>query len=186
MLEWLLGNATYIFGVLLVIGLLMSLIDWRKIFERLFGNNPMKARVYVETDEQVEVMNGKMVYSGTKGMMYQYHWQKENCVVCVPFDYPYKYLNGRRMIRVRCGEVSPRAWDGKPLASEGVFSVSALVYSHLVREAVMAMTSKKQTPWLWIMIISGVLLAGYILYTYVLAPQSEAPVSGLLQMLGVV
>ena len=175
----------YVFGGLLIIGLILSWVDWRKWIERWFGNKPTKARVYVETDEQVEVINGKMLYAGTKGLIYQYHWQKENCVVCVPFDYPYKYLNGRRQIRVHCGESSGRKWDEKPLASEGVFSVSALVESHLVREAVLAMTAKKANPMLWILLIGGLLLVGYFAYSQFVAPAEVAPEASILMWLGV-
>lgn len=165
---------------------------WQKEFEKRWGNQPSKARIYIEADEQVVSLAGKMLYTGTKGVIYGYKWDKVECVVCVPFNYPYKFIRGKRMIRVVAGEASARVWDETQLSKDGVFSVSALVQSHLVRELVKSMSGGGLVlNWkMWLLIAGGVAVAGYVVYSMLIAPEVEPslkePVTSILVALGMV
>lgn len=161
------GIMTIVFVVLLVASIIIARIDWQRFFERRYGNNPDRARIYIESDENVMSVPGELIYSGAEGMVYGYKWLDVHCVVCVPENYPFKFLHGRRMIRVRAGETTPRGWDETTLSPEGVFSVSALVRSHLVRELVLSMTGGGVSlGWLkWVLVIGVVVAVGYLIFT---------------------
>lgn len=177
--------------LLFIVVMIAGYVDWQKIFERFYGNNPSKARIYIEADEHVTSLSGKLLYTGTKGVIYGYKRDKVDLVVCVPFNYPYKFIRGRRMIRVVAGEASPRVWDETQLSKDGVFSVSALVRSHLVRELVRSMTGGSEFNWkVWLLIGGVVIVAGVVAYNMLLAPEVEPalqpPVTSILVALGVV
>ena len=173
--------------VIFVVVMLAGFVDWQKEFEKRWGNNPAKARIYIEADEQVVTVDGKMFYTGTKGVIYEYKWDKVDCVVCVPFDYPYKFIRGKRMIRVVAGEASARYWDKQQLSVDGVYSVSALVRSHLVRELVKSMSGGSELNWkLWLLIIGGVLVGGFVIYNMMVAPEVEPPLTSLLMAVEVI
>lgn len=153
--------------VLFVVVVIAGWIDWRGLIEKHFGNDPSKARIYIESGEQVEAVNGKLLYIDSKGLIYGYKWRKQRLSVCVPNDYKYYFLKGMRMIRVVAGYEAAAPWqEGEPLSKEGVFSVSALVYSHLLADLVKSVTVKKQVGLMWILIIGGIAVAGYFIYQF--------------------
>lgn len=173
-----------IVGVSVLVIVLASL-DWQKVFEKLWGNDAGRAVIYVETDEDVKAIKGKLLYTGTRGVMYGYKWLKVECVVCVPDKYPYKFLKGRRMIRVRAGESTPRYWDEKCLSPDGVFSVSALVRSHLVRETVLSMSGGEGLNWKkWLLIVGVACVVGFVVYNMFIAQEVEPALQGVIMNRG--
>ena len=172
-------------GILLIVAILINVVDWRKLIEKRFINDPDKARVYVEAGEYVSPVNGRIQYSGTKGAMYEYSYGGLDLVVAVPVSYPYKFIRGRRMIRVRLGEMTARGWAETQDSKDGVVSVSALVRSHLIVELVKSMTDKGKIGWLkWALIIGGVAVVGYFLYTNMSGANETTGTSSILGMIG--
>lgn len=173
-----------------VVAGILGYVDWQKVFEKRWGNDVRRARVYVEAGEQVVMVFGKMIYESGRGMLYRYKWGKKELVVAVPFDYPHKFVRGRRMIRVVVGEASARYWDNRQVSEDGVFSVSDLVRSHLVSELVKSMSGGGEINWkMWLMIAGGVLVAGIVVYQILIVPEVEPalkePAIGILMGLGV-
>lgn len=165
--------ATIIIGFFFLLAMVASWIDWQKYIEKFWGNSPAKARVYIEADEQVECVNAKLLYSDAKrGLIYEYKWNGVYLVCTVPTNYPYKFIRGRRMIRIVFGEVSARYWDGEQTSPYGVYSVSGLCRSNLVKNLVYAVTgSKSDYTWLkWVLIALGIGAAGFVAFQMGLIP----------------
>lgn len=95
-MSFLLYVVPWILGLLLVV----SWVPWRDVFERVWGNNPNKAKIYVEYGEQTVLCKGRKVKGNYNIQKYQFKCQGVKRIVLVRKSYPYRYLMGARMIRV--------------------------------------------------------------------------------------
>jgi hypothetical protein len=150
-----------IISLLLVTVGIIKMIPWRDLFEKYFGNNPEKARVFIEIGEEVKPVNGELSHAGINGDMYRYKYRKLIFTVDVPADYPYKFLHGRRLIRVNYGEVVAKRFDEKTDGQGGAYDVDILLRSQIAVQLVKSVSGSKAIPWLIIGIAAVVLVAGY-------------------------
>lgn len=100
-----------IIGALLIVAGILTQIDWYKVFNRFYGDDPRKARIYVEFGEKVDPVEGWLYGTTEKMSIYQFVWSKTRHMVQVPHKYPWRFIRGRRMIRYFPGN----AW-AQPLA----------------------------------------------------------------------
>lgn len=90
-------------GFLVVVGVLRT-IDWYKVFNKVYGDNPAKARVYIEYGEKIESIEGKLYGVLENSILYEFAWGKDKHMVIVKHDYPYMFIHGHRKIRVLPGQ----------------------------------------------------------------------------------
>jgi hypothetical protein len=190
---------TAVFTVIVIIAIILQRIDWYKVFDRKYGYNPLRGRLYLENGDNINILDAKRIHSGTEGDIYEYRWENERLTVCLPPDYPHKNVKGWRLIRAvageaaarypsntqlvyagvrrrRTGEAAARYPSNTQLAPEGVFSVSALVFSHLVTDLVKSMTGTKTgLNWKWFVVMAVVGVVAYFLFTQFLAPSPVVP-----------
>lgn len=154
---------------LLVVSLLIGFIPWRKIGESIFANDPTKAYLYIEFgDEGMDCVEAKYFYSNEKGLKYSYKWRGNDLVVAVPVHYCFRWLHGRRCLRLaHPGD----AW-ASPLGvlsvpkdiQKSAFDLNALVRGHVAVELVRSVYGSSKVSIVVIVIIAIALLAGYFIY----------------------
>lgn len=192
-----------IIGIIFIVGSVASLIPWKGIARRWVADNPAKARVYIEAGEHVDAVAGKLIYPSAIGSLYGYKWGKIHLVVGVPADYPYKFLNGRRIIKVVAGhavshreayEMLRKAKDTReaevkiqeiagaaPLDNiptghiEGALDLNAVVRGHMGVEIVNSLYGKRAFGLAAILIIVGVLAVGWFVYNNFIKEETPPP-----------
>lgn len=150
---------------ILLAGLIITWTPWRSIFEKIFGNNPTRAKVYVEIGEQDELCKGKLIRETPKGFVYRYKCFGVSYSVIVPFDYPYRYVLGCRKIRVIFGHATAAPLGGMATTSVKVSGadLDLILQSKIGAELVKTIFGKA-INYLTILIILGVLIfAGYFM-----------------------
>lgn len=116
------------FMVVLFFLTIFLIVPWREIFEKMYGNNPLKAKVYVEAGEQINFSNGSYYGSTEQGVLYTYKYKGIRYCVHVPDNYPFRFVMGRRKIRVEFGHAdpSPHGVNGKYSHKVETLEASAL------------------------------------------------------------
>jgi len=93
-----------VMGSLLILVGILRMIDWYKVFQKYYGDNPIKARVYVEYGEKTDPVEGKLYGVLENSAIYEYTWAGVKQMVVVKHDYPWRFIYGRRIIRVLPGK----------------------------------------------------------------------------------
>lgn len=148
---------------LILLLLIITWTPWRSIFEKIWGNNPKRAKVYVEAGEQVILCRGKMGADSSKGFRYRYKCFGEWQTVLVSRKYPYRYILGCRQIRVIYGQ-STAAPLGGMVDSECVVSgetLDAIFRAHIGADLAKSIFGKALNIMLILMVVGGVLVVGY-------------------------
>lgn len=156
-----------IMGVLLILVAVANLIPWRKIIERVFAPNPWRAIIYIETGEWTHAEYGVLGYVDKDGAgFYHYRWSGHPMTVAVPTDYGYKYLHGRRMIRVVGGNDRATYWsDMLPGTPGSGMALYAMVGADTaVKLALSVKSLKKALSWMMIvLVVAGAAIAYWVL-----------------------
>jgi len=155
-----------ILGFVFCVGIIAVVVDWRKMLREHYANNPEKAVIYIKCGSDVVKMKGKRIYPSDDGDLYVYRRAGKRAVVAVPFEYPYEFIEGRRMIGVLDGEATASPFNIGDVRGEGVCDVSGLVLGNTLVKLIEALTGKGQPPWLWIVVVVGVALVGYVVYQF--------------------
>lgn len=162
-----------IMGVLLILGLVISLIPWRRIGESVFSNNSTKALVYIEMgkgqDCETDCVAGKYFYSNEKGAMYNYVWRKCDLTVALRANYGYRWLHGRRCIRIaNPGDAWASDWPKSEVPADiqkSGFDLNALVKGHVGERLVKTIYGSSKLNWTVVLLIIGAAILGYYFYT---------------------
>lgn len=151
---------------LMLLLLVAAWTPWRSIFEKLWGNNPKRAKVYVEYGEQIALCKGKFLSDCKKGQRYRYKCYGEWCVVIVPSKYPYKYIFGGRQIRVIAGQGTAAPLGGMPDSSVAVSSATldAIFRADIGTQLAKTIFGKAVNLMMVLIIVVGVVVLGYFIY----------------------
>jgi hypothetical protein len=162
-----------VIGMLLIFAGVVNLVPWRKILEHYIANNPLKALVYIEIGDaencETECVHGQFVYSNEQGAFYAYTWRGGELVISVKSGYGYKWLHGRRCLRLASpGDAWASPWT-KATIPEGVqksgYDLNAIYKGHVGVELVKSIYSnKKGISWFMILVIIVGLGIGYYFY----------------------
>lgn len=152
-------------------------IPWRFMFERLWGNNPDKASVEVEYGDQVIPCKGKKIANETTPAVttYQYKCRGEMRTVMVEAKYPYRYIMGRRQVRVigENSEAAPLGDYKSPGTSVSGQMLNIVLQANIGSSLVKSIFGKAISI-MTILIILGILaFGGYYVYRNVLQPNQE-------------
>jgi len=173
----------YIIIALLMIVMSSTWIPWRRLFEKLYGNNPLKGKVYIEAGEQISVCNGN--YAGSVlgknagGLLYYYKYEGLRATVFVPFTYPYRYVFGRRQIRVIWGQSNAAPLGGM---SEAKLGISGDMLDDILRARIGSELVKsifgKSVKWMTILLLVGALvIASVFMYNNFIKTPDIVPVN---------
>lgn len=171
------NTVIYIGFGLMVVLLIASWVPWRKIFEKYWGNNPTKAKVYVESGEQIILCQGNLVQSTSKAKRFRYKLFNEWQTVLVPSNYPVRYVLGCRQIRVIHGQSSPAPLGGMQESAIIVSpdTLDAIFRAHIGKDLAKTVFGKTLNYMTVIMVIVGMAIAGYFLYQQFMAPDIKPP-----------
>lgn len=153
-------------GVFLIVVAVILQLPWRKWLEKKFGDNPLKARVYVTVGNKEFPANGELKKIGLKWLEYHYKWENKMRIVIVPKEYPVIYVagSGRRKIRVMAGELTAVPCDGTNSVVFGQVEYETLVKSGIAVEVVNSLTGKKAVSWVILIVIVVIAVGGYMLF----------------------
>lgn len=162
----------YIIILLLGVGLLLSAINWRGMFNKIYGNNPLRAKVYIEIGESIEYVNGVYSCAALNYAIYSYKYHGREYSVIVPDNYPYRYVVGRRKIRVIFGQ-STAAPLGGVNSSDIKMSgdtLNLILRSRIGSELVRSVFGKAINYMVVLVGVAVIGIAGYYVYTNVIKP----------------
>lgn len=162
-------------GVFLIIIAVILQLPWRKYLEKKFGDNPLRARVYVMVGNKEFPVNGEFKKAVKDGLIYEYKWEKKSRSVVLPKDYPVIYVagSGRRKIRVMAGQLVALPITGENPVIFGQIEYDTLTRSGIAVDVVNSLTGKKSVNWLIMIIIIAVAAGGYLIFKNMSKPASE-------------
>jgi hypothetical protein len=164
--------------VVLALAFLGVVLPWRKFAERWVGNDPTRATVYVRDGEDLHARPGQLVYQADEGTFFRYTWNGGRAEVLAGPEYPVRYLRGRRLVAVTAGSI--RATD-LPMTGEtdqAFMDVGAVVQGRVMVQLVKEIAGPQKSPWLWLLIGAGVLIAGYFIGMQLFPEQMAALMPG--------
>ena len=151
----------YIILAFMLVVLTLTWIPWRDIFEKLWGNNPRRAKVYVEAGEQVTICRGSLRGDCPKGFVYRFKYFGVWNSIIVPVKYPYRYILGCRQIRVIIGMPVAQPLGGMMLNELRVSSTAldAIFKAHIGSDLARTIFGKAFN-WMMLLIVGVVLILG--------------------------
>jgi len=151
---------------LMLLLLVIVFVPWRGIFEKIWGNNPKRAKVYVEYGEQIALCKGKFKDDCKKGQRYRYKCFGEWSTVIVPAHYPYRYILGCRQIRVIAGQGTAAPLGGMLDSSVVVSGVTldAIFRANIGTELAKTIFGKAVNLMMVLIIVGGVALLGFFIF----------------------
>ncbi len=100
-------------GVLLIIIGILRQVDWFNVFNKFYGNDPRKGKIYVDFGENELFYDGIYLYSDDKWLYYDYEIGKNDFTVAVPVGWEFVFVRGRRKILVDFGSEHAKPLSGK-------------------------------------------------------------------------
>jgi hypothetical protein len=175
-----------IFGIailLMVIGVL-RMLDWYAIFNRFYGNNPHKGKIYVDFGENEQYCDGELVGSDDRFLFYNYQMGNREFTVAVPYQYQYIFVRGRRKICVDYGNefAKPITYADARVSialqpQNGASVLNASIKKKLAVDMVNSVESRKGIKLSLIIILLAVAIGGFIIYrTMIQKPETNQPV----------
>lgn len=162
----------YVIPFILLFLLIIAWVPWRGIFDKLWGNNPFKARVYVEAGEQTTICKGRLQADSPAGLVYAYKYFKRDLSVLVKYNYPYRYILGWRKIRVIAGQGVAAPLEG--MAPEtcivSASTLNAVIEAHIGTELARTIFGKTLNIMMIIIMVAGIGLVGYFFMKQFMAP----------------
>ena len=150
---------TFVALIAVVFGII-KMIPWRAVFEKHFGNNPQKARIFILIGEQEQPVNGNFVHADEDGYFYYYKWNKVFYQVFVPAKYPWRFLHGRRRINVVAGQAEASPLGDEKYSGSGE-ALNTMIGSKIAIQLVRSVSGSKAVPWVIIIIVAVALIGGY-------------------------
>lgn len=141
-------------------------VPWRTIFEKIFGNNPYKARVYVEAGEEIKICMGRYFSDSPRGVVYSYKYQGIRQKIIVPSDYPYKFILGTRQIRAIIGNPVAQPLGGYQPSrlTLGPADLNKVFEAHIAADLAKTIFGKAVNIMAILIIIGALVLAGVFFY----------------------
>lgn len=151
---------------ILLLLLIFTWVPWRDVFEKLYGNNPYKAKVYVEAGEQITICKGKYYGDGKRGIFYTYKFKGIWQNVIVPDGYPFRYILGCRQIRVILGQPSAAPLGGMQSNRLNISAsqLDQIFKAHIGTELARTIFGKAINVMTILIIIGVIAFAAYFLY----------------------
>lgn len=166
----------YVIGIILIAGMVFGLVDWRSIFEKVFGNDERKARIYMDVGGTYKKIKAKRIDYTDLGATYQFKIGKETKQVILTKDYPEKYCDGRRVILMELGQGTAKLTLGNNESpTVGLNEISLLTLGKFANDFGKAFTTQSSLSWKWFILIGVIVIAGYFIYQQFLG--GNAPVN---------
>lgn len=167
-----------IFGILLIVIGLLTMVDWYKVFNRKWGDNPAKARVYVEYGEKIEPCEGKLYGVLEDCAIYQFTWNKTEHMVQVPHTYPWKFIRGYRKIRYFPGNAWAQPLEGESCNYKGGSrELNVTIEGQTTIDMVKSVKGRKAVGIIGIIVIVAVVIVGgWFVYNNFIADNEPTPI----------
>lgn len=181
--------AFYIIAIVAVLAIVFAIfkqIDWYAFFNKIYGDNPHKARVFVQYGEHEFGCDGEYQFQDDQWIYFEYEYDKHKFTVAVPVSYDYRYIRGRRRINVQYGNEYALPITRKDnivagalmiRAQKGAQLLNTSINKKLVVDLVNSIESRNKFGLSAIILIVVVLVAGYLIYTQFFKHPATPPVS---------
>lgn len=158
---------------------LLRWIDWYKVFKHFYGNNPLKAKIYLKIGETEEVIEGKYSYVDDKYIFYSYDFGKRGHTVAVSLNYPYIYVFGKRKILVDFGKGVAKPLSGIVKTTIGSETLNDSVNGALATKVVNSIQSRGfKVQFQHILLIIAVLIGAFLFYRHYQEQESSKVPAG--------
>ena len=147
-------------------------IDWRKLFEKIWGDNPYKARVYVIAGDKEYPCKGNYAGSTARTILYRYKFNKIWHRVIVKDTYPFIYIQGFRKVRVMIGQSYAAPLEGyhEPECKVGGATLNDVMEAHIGSDLAKTIFGKAINFMTIIIVLAVLFFGGYFMYKNVLSP----------------
>ena len=141
-----------------IIAILRS-VDWYSVFASRYGNDPTKAKVYVDYGENEVFYDGWYVGNDDQWFYYDYFINKTRHTAIVPIGWSMIFVRGRRKICVDFGDEWAKpllAGDAYP-ATMGSETLNKAIDKRLALEMIKSIKSRKGVSiGMWLVILAVV------------------------------
>lgn len=171
-------------GILTMLIGILRMLDWYAIFSHFYGNNPEKAKVYVDFGENEEFYEGEFLTLDEDYYYFRYKVNKSYHSVMRPVNYKDVFVRGRLKVLVDYGSEF-----AKPLCVDDVSVLNGLKISSLQLDALLkpklaidmlnAISSRKGIGLGFIMtvLLVAVIALGVIYYMHTHQSKPMIPIS---------
>ena len=168
------------FAIILLI-LIASWIPWRTIFDKVWGNNPTKAKVYVEAGEQIILCQGRLSGDCPQGNVYRFKYFGKWQSVIVPEKYPFRYILGCRQIRLKVGDSVASPLGDMTSSSTRVSSstLDAIFRAHIGKDLAQTVFGKTFNWMIIIIAVVGIVAVGFFLFRQFIATDIPVQPAGI-------
>jgi hypothetical protein len=159
-LQWILVG----FGGLLILVGILRQVDWFNFFNKFYGNDPEKGKIYVDFGENELFYDGYYLYSDDVFMYYNYDIGKHNFTVRVPIRWHYVFVRGRRKICVDFGHenAKPLYTGDAYMSTMGAELLNKSIDKRLAVAMVNSLESRKGFKIGMILIIAVIVIGGIL------------------------
>lgn len=170
-------------GVVLL-GVIISIlrsVDWYSVFASRYGNNPLKAKVYVDYGQNEVFYDGWYIGSDDKWFFYEYVIEKRLHTVLVPVTWlpNFTFVRGRVKICVDFGNEYAKplvAGDMYP-SSMGSETLNTMIDKRLALEMAKSIKSRKGMNIGLFIIVAVVVVGGFLFWRSQSSKPAEIPPS---------
>lgn len=159
---------------LILVGILRQ-IDWFSVFNKFYGNDPKKGKIYVDYGENEIFYDGDYIFSDDTWLYYEYKVGHFWFTVAVPIDWKFLFIRGRRKILVDFGSefAKPLDADDKIPPTMGALLLTASIQKKLAVDMVNSIESHKGWKIGMLLIAVAIIAVGVIYWK----THSEKPVT---------
>ena len=152
------------FGAALIIFGILRQIDWFNFFNKRYGNDTEKGKVYVDFGENELFYDAVYLYSDNKYLYYDYDIGKHNFTVRVPMDWKFIFVRGRRKICVDFGHENAKPLDAGDAYPDtiGAELLNKSIDKRLAVAMVNSLESRKGFKLGMLLIIAVIVVAGIL------------------------
>jgi len=163
-----------------VLGIIVSImrsIDWYSFFYKRFGNDPNKAKVYVDFGDNELFYDGWYVFNDDKFYYYAYDIGARHFTAVVPAGWKEIYVRGRRKLCVDFGQefAKPLTGDDKIPALMGADLLNKSMKKYLAVAMVNSLESRKGFKIGIFVLIVVVAIGGFLIYRNMKKPAPVTP-----------
>lgn len=152
-----------------VLGIVISIIrtvDWYNVFYKRYGNDPNKAKVYVDFGDNELFYDGWFVFNDEKFYYYAYDIGHRHYTAIVPAGWKEVFIRGRRKISVDFGieMAKPLITDDRIPALMGAELLNKSMQKYLAVAMVNSLESRKGIKIGIFVLIIVVVIGGFLIY----------------------
>lgn len=154
-----------VYGITLIYAFIRT-VDWYGFFEKRWGNDPTKCKVYVESGNTQKFYDGIYAYVDDSYIYYEYKIDgvKQKWAVAVPQTWTPVFVRGRVKVVVNFGEGIAKPESGESIAKIGAEQLKASLEGKIGVELVRSIKQRATYKMTTFLLIGAVLVGAIFMY----------------------